>query len=57
MQECFYLMLLKQIRTVMNLMVKEVLEKYPWLKEYLVPKCEITGYCREEKSCGRKPKL
>lgn len=46
-----------EIRTVMNLMVKEVLEKYPWLKEYLVPKCEITGYCREEKSCGRKPKL
>lgn len=23
---------------------------------YFVPKCEVTGYCTEKKSCGRRPK-
>ena len=27
----------------------------PWLKPYLVPKCERLGFCDEDKSCGRMP--
>lgn len=23
---------------------------------YFVPKCEVTGFCTEAKSCGRRPK-
>lgn len=26
------------------------------VENYFVPKCELTGYCTEKKSCGRKPK-
>ena len=26
------------------------------VKGYFVPKCELTGWCPEKKSCGRKPK-
>lgn len=26
------------------------------VKNYFVPKCELTGFCPERKSCGRKPK-
>lgn len=48
----------KEIRELIQLMVKEVLaSEYHWCKEYLQPKCEITGYCTEHKSCGRKNKL
>lgn len=43
-----------EIRTVVNKMCNLVIEKEPWLKEYLVPKCEMLGYCDEIKSCGRK---
>ena len=25
-------------------------------EKYFVPKCELTGFCRENKSCGRMPK-
>ena len=35
----------------------ELIKEEPWLKPYLVPKCERLGYCDEDKSCGRKPKL
>ena len=42
-----------EIRTVVKEMVKLVLEKEPWLKEHLVPKCERLGYCDEDNSCGR----
>lgn len=32
-------------------------EEWAWLVEhYFVPKCEVTGFCTEKKSCGRKPK-
>ncbi len=32
-------------------------EEWAYLAEhYFVPKCELTGYCTEKKSCGRKPK-
>jgi thymidylate synthase (FAD) len=43
-----------EIRTVVGQMCKLVAEKQPWLKEYLVPKCESLGYCDEVRSCGRK---
>ena len=33
---------------------EELIKEEPWLKEYLVPKCERLGYCDEDKSCGRK---
>ena len=26
------------------------------VKNYFLPKCEVTGFCTEKKSCGRKPK-
>ena len=32
-------------------------EEWAYLVEhYFVPKCEVTGFCTESKSCGRKPK-
>ncbi len=43
-----------EIRCLVCEMVKEVISKEPWLKEYLVPKCERLGYCDEDKTCGRK---
>lgn len=26
------------------------------VEAYFMPKCEVTGFCREKRSCGRKPK-
>lgn len=43
-----------EIRCLVKEMVNKVIEKEPWLSEYLVPKCERLGYCDEDKSCGRK---
>ena len=32
-------------------------EEWKYLTEnYFMPKCEVTGFCTEEKSCGRMPK-
>lgn len=42
-----------EIRALVKAMVDEVVKKEPWLKPYLVPKCERLGYCDEDKSCGR----
>lgn len=42
-----------EIRSLVKAMVDEVIKKEPWLKPYLVPKCERLGYCDEDKSCGR----
>ena len=44
-----------EIRELVKKMCDIVIEKEPWLGEYLVPKCEVKGYCDELKSCGRKP--
>ena len=44
-----------EIRTLVNLMCKELIKEEPWLAKYLVPKCERLGYCDEDKCCGRKP--
>lgn len=43
-----------EIRTMVKLMCDCLTEQEPWLKEYLVPKCEFLGFCDEHKSCGRK---
>ena len=44
-----------EIRTMVREMVKEVNITLPFLKDYLVPKCEMLGYCNEpRRSCGRK---
>ena len=45
-----------EIRTLVKLMCEEVIKSEPWLKEYLVPKCDRLGFCDEDKSCGRKQK-
>jgi len=46
-----------EIRMMVKAMCDELIKVEPWLKPYLVPKCERLGYCDEDKSCGRKPKL
>lgn len=44
-----------EIRILVKRMCEELTKEEPWLKDYLVPKCERIGYCDEDKSCGRKP--
>lgn len=46
-----------EIRTLVKMMSEELITYEPWLKNYLVPKCERLGFCDEDKSCGRKPTL
>ena len=46
-----------EIRTMVKMMCEELIKVEPWLKPYLVPKCEASGFCDEDKSCGRMPKL
>ena len=46
-----------EIRLMVKAMCDELVAQEPWLKPYLVPKCERYGFCDEDKSCGRKPKL
>jgi len=43
-----------EIRCMVKAMCDELTSQEPWLKEYLVPKCEALGFCDEHKSCGRK---
>ena len=43
-----------EIRMMVKAMCDEIIKVEPWLKEYLVPKCEFFGFCDEHKSCGRK---
>lgn len=45
-----------EIRTMVKKMCELVVEKEPWLADYLAPKCVITGYCEEFNCCGRYPK-
>jgi len=44
-----------EIRTMVKMMCDELIKEEPWLKSYLVPKCERLGFCDEDKSCGRMP--
>ena len=44
-----------EARTVAREIAKKTTEALPFMKPYLVPKCEMLGYCNEPKrSCGRK---
>jgi len=43
-----------EIRMLVERMCDELIKEEPWLKNYLVPKCEKLGYCDEDKCCGRK---
>lgn len=43
-----------EIRIMTKKMCDALVKEEPWLKKYLVPKCERLGYCDEDKSCGRK---
>lgn len=42
-----------EIRQLVKKMCDLVIEKDPWLSDYLVPKCVSLGYCNEHNSCGR----
>ena len=44
-----------EIRTMVKMMCDALVAEEPWLKTYLVPKCERLGFCDEDKSCGRMP--
>jgi len=46
-----------EIRKTVKKMCDLIIEKDSWLSAYLVPKCDINGYCNELRSCGRYPKL
>ena len=46
-----------EIRTMVKMMCDELIKQEPWLKDYLVPKCEKLGFCDADKSCGRKSNL
>ena len=43
-----------EIRCMVKAMCDALVAEEPWLKDYLVPKCEKLGFCDEDKSCGRK---
>lgn len=45
-----------EIRAMVREMAKLVSKELPFMKPYLVPKCENLGYCNEspKRSCGRK---
>ena len=49
-----------EFRTLMNDIAKSLYYYSPeWeyvVDQLFVPKCDITGYCCEKKSCGRRPK-
>ena len=48
-----------EIRKLVNDMVKLILDKYPELQPYLVPKCEQykIPFCSEKRGCGKHPNL
>ena len=44
-----------EIRQLFSEIVRQVIDYIPWTSKYLVPKCELLGYCNEKtRSCGRK---
>lgn len=43
------------IRELFREITKQTVEQLPFLKDFLVPKCEMLGYCNEpRRTCGRK---
>ena len=45
-----------EIRAVFKEIKKEIVRTEPFLGKKLVPKCQISGFCDEIKSCGLMPK-
>ena len=45
----------KEIRDVVKQMCELVIEKEPWLAEFLAPKCYKLGHCDEKNGCGIFP--
>lgn len=49
-----------EFREIMDDMIKQlstISDEWKYIVDnYFVPKCEVLGYCPEDKSCGRKPK-
>lgn len=44
-----------EIRVLVRKICDAVIEKEPWLAEFLQPKCVGIGYCNEMRGCGRFP--
>ena len=45
-----------EARTLARHIKEEVVNQLPFMEDYLVPKCELLGYCNEpRRACGRKP--
>ena len=42
-----------EIRKVFVEMQKQIIEQYPFLKEYIQPQCVHLGYCPEKSTCGK----
>ena len=47
----------KEIRQLFEMIQKRVTAEDSKLGNLLIPKCEVNGFCTENKSCGRKPML
>ena len=47
----------KEIRDLFKLIAEEVKKKDENLALLLVPTCEVNGFCKEHKCCGRKPQI
>ncbi len=47
----------KEIRDLFGLIKREIKNEDERLASYLVPTCEVNGFCKEHKCCGRKPRL
>ena len=43
----------QEMRKLAEAVKAEVVQKEPWLAEFLIPKCEALGACPEHKSCGK----
>lgn len=46
-----------EIQRLFREIKKTVAEHNPEIAEMLVPTCEINGFCKEHKCCGRRPRL
>ena len=47
----------KEIRDLFKLIKEEVNNQDERLSSLLAPSCEVHGFCKEHKCCGRKPKI
>ena len=47
----------KEIRDLFKLIAEEVKKQDERFASLLVPVCEVSGFCKEHRSCGRKPQI